>query len=344
MSKIWSFNLEFHSNNLGKEDDIGFLEYQVRQWYEELPLDLKLTNDQLEETTSRKLYKLRVMLRLRANLAIIHVYRPILHSATNIHRHLVLAKKAVDVARDTITLLISVNQVSSIYRDQQVLYNYFLVQALAVIFLAISHAPAEFLSYTRKDFFEALDLVKGFTMKSQASQRLWHTVQELKRLRDQIRCLDTKRPLGPNVVIRADSQFPSQPPVSVLQQPHKASRHSTAVHLPSTATIALQQQQQLTPMNGSTMSNDLLALFEGLGNVPFSPFAGEGAVLDMQPNMAQESSAAVSDSTPANPELQGMNGTPFMAHANSSSHLDATPPVYRNRNDDHFSNIWTELL
>lgn len=123
---------------------------------------------------------------LRKNQARISIYRPILHSATSIMENRHYAQNVVDVAKDTINTLTGVNQISDIYTTQQVMYNYFLVQALAVLFLSVAHAPAVFCTQTRQEFFAAIEMVKGFSTKSHVSKRLWRTIRGLKEMGDKI--------------------------------------------------------------------------------------------------------------------------------------------------------------
>jgi hypothetical protein len=96
------------------------------------------------------------------------------------------AQQVVDVAKDTINTLTGVNQISDIYRTQQVMYNYFLVQALAVLFLSVAHAPAVFCNQTRQEFYSAIEMIKGFSTKSHVSKRLWRTIRGLKDIGDKL--------------------------------------------------------------------------------------------------------------------------------------------------------------
>ena len=129
---------------------------------------------------------MRLLLYLRLNQARISIYRPTLNSATSILSSFPNASTVVDVARDTISLLTKINQITDIYRPQQVCYNYFLVQSLAVILLAVAHVPAEFVGKTRDEFYAALNLVKGFSTKSYIFKKLWQTIRELREVGEKI--------------------------------------------------------------------------------------------------------------------------------------------------------------
>jgi hypothetical protein len=188
-TKVWYHNIAYESGQNAKKDEIGFLDYQIVQWYQNLPESLQFNSHDLKrenEIPSRALRRLRMLMALRKNQARISIYRPILHSATSIMENRRHAQQVVDVAKETITILNGVNKISDIYRTQQVLYNYFLVQALAVLFLSVAHAPAVFCNQTREEFYAAIELVKGFSAKSHVSKRLWKTIRGLKDMNDKI--------------------------------------------------------------------------------------------------------------------------------------------------------------
>ncbi|GME25487.1 Casein kinase II regulatory subunit [Neofusicoccum parvum] len=92
------------------------------------------------------------------------------------------AQTVVDVAKDTINVLTHTNQTTDIYRSHQVMFNYFLISALAVLLLAVSHAPAHFSECCRDEFYMALDLVRGLSANSYVSKRLWRTIKILKEV------------------------------------------------------------------------------------------------------------------------------------------------------------------
>jgi hypothetical protein len=62
------------------------------------------------------------------------------------------------------------------------MFNYFLISALAVLFLAVAHAPAEFSQPSRDEFYMALELVRGLSSNSYVSKRLWKTIKTLKEV------------------------------------------------------------------------------------------------------------------------------------------------------------------
>jgi hypothetical protein len=110
----------------------------------------------------------------------IWLHTPVLHSASSIHDNLHLAQRAVDLAKETIHYLNRLNSQTNLYRKIQVFYHQFLTSAIAVLFLASTHAPMQFSASCRNEFYMALELVRDMSVKSFVSQRLWRTISSLK--------------------------------------------------------------------------------------------------------------------------------------------------------------------
>ena len=194
------------------------------------------------------------------------IYRPVLYSATNIMENRNYAQTAVDVAKDTIRVLTRLNETSDIYRTQQVCFNYFLVSALAVLFLAVAHAPLEFSGQVRDEFHMALDLVKGFGAKSYISKRLWRTVKDLKDVGPKLGVISRQTTLtNPNdphssaavaMAGLAGHQVDEMAAFPQLQDPNAAGS---------------------SPMTGQQMSRELTHLFEKAGGYVNNMFAQTNA-------------------------------------------------------------------
>jgi hypothetical protein len=191
-SKVWksvaSTSPDSPSELKISKEDISFLDFQVLNWHRSIPEPLKFIHpDSIHNTPSptpppRVIHRLQILLYLRANQMRILIYRPVLHTATTIMNYFDFAHTVVKVAKDTIRILTYVNRTSDIYRCQQTMFNYFLISGLAVLFLAVAHAPAEFSSECRDEFYMALDLVRGLSSESHVSKRLWRTVRTLKEV------------------------------------------------------------------------------------------------------------------------------------------------------------------
>lgn len=256
-SKVWCSvsNIEGSRSDI-KKDNIGYLDYQILQWQSSTPESLRFypsapPNDLAVPNRGQR--RLRVLLYLRTNQMRILIYRPVLHSATSIMENRSYAQSVVEVAKDTIRVLTRLNQTSDIYRSQQMCFNYFLISALAVLFLAVSHAPVEFNRQVRDEFYMALDLVKGFSTKSYISKRLWMTIKGLKEV-------------GPKLGLV------SRPPIPDTIDPHSSAAVAMAglAGHPVDEMTVFPSHQGLSPlnnspMNGQQMSYELTNLFEAAG-------------------------------------------------------------------------------
>ena len=188
-SKVWHSMGSDPSKPTISREEIGYLDYQVQIWHRQLPDDLRYdrtsglahSGNSISSVTPGQ-HRRQIILYLRANGMRILIYRPVLHSVASIMNNRNQAQTVVDVAKDTISVLTMINQTTQMYRTSQVLFNAFLTSALAVLFLAASHAPAMFAEQVREEFYLALDLVRGFSRGSWVSKRLWKTIRVLKEV------------------------------------------------------------------------------------------------------------------------------------------------------------------
>ncbi|PLN80638.1 C6 transcription factor [Aspergillus taichungensis] len=196
-ARVWKFVAAFNNTNEIKKDEMHYLDWQVLRWVADMPDALRLdpqTSSSSPSTTkstttvheTRGLRRLRCMLSLRANQLRLLIHRPVLHSAAHIVRYPTESQTVVDIAADTVRSITRLNATSDIYRLQQVTFNYFLVSALAVLFLAVAQTPAQFSARCKDEFYMALELVKGFSSRSYISRRLWTSLRGLRQLGPQL--------------------------------------------------------------------------------------------------------------------------------------------------------------
>lgn len=240
-------------------EEVGFIDYQILQWQKSIPPELQLPTANSQPATTRAIQRLQILLYLRANQMRILVYRPVLHSANSIQENLTYAGIVVELARDTIRALTHLNQTTDIYRAQQVCFNYFLISALAVIFLASCHAPVHFSSMCREEFYMALDLVKGFSNKSFVSKRLWKTIKGLKEV-------GPKLGLSPDDMNNGINGNMEDPHSSAALAMAGLAGHEISA-LPNTFAQEGMTGNGNSPVNGFQMSHEMTNLFEAaLGN------------------------------------------------------------------------------
>ncbi|ROW01361.1 hypothetical protein VMCG_05845 [Cytospora schulzeri] len=184
-AKIWRLVDYFDSVLIRelKPEDFENLDREILEWYETIPEDIKISGLHhqlpLPSTPTYNVERLQIWTRLRLNQIRIWLYTPVLHSASSIDKNAKLAQRAVDLSKETIRYLTILNTHTDVYRRIQVFYHHFLTSAIAVLFLASTHAPLRFSAQCREEFHMSLELIKDMSAKSWVSQRLWRTVKSL---------------------------------------------------------------------------------------------------------------------------------------------------------------------
>lgn len=137
----------------------------------------------------------------------ISIYRPFLHNPASAgvgtgsqqNQPNPAAETVTTIAKDTIRVLRHINNTTDIYRTQQMMFNHFLLSAMAVIFLAVSHSPGVFAESCREEFYMALDLVRGLSKDSIVSRRLWRMVKGMRDVAPKLGLVEgsvVERPAG----------------------------------------------------------------------------------------------------------------------------------------------------
>ena len=267
-SKVWqaTTNFEGPGNEIDKENIRG-LDYQTLQWHNSIPESLRFHPDHFVDmhVTDRGQRRLQVILYLRTNQMRALIYRPVLMSATNIMENKRYAQTAVDVGKDTIRVLTRLNETSDIYRKQQQCFNYFLTSALAVLFLAVAHAPVEFSRQVRDEFYMALDLIKRFSAKSYTSKRLWKAIKGLKEVGPKLGVISRQAMADP------DDAHSSAAVAMAGLAGHQVDEMAAFAQFPDINTAGS------SPLNGQQISQELTHLFEKAGGYSNNMFAQTGA-------------------------------------------------------------------
>lgn len=182
-----------------------------------------------------------------------------------------LATRTVELAKDTIRYLTHLNNTTNLYRRIQVFYHQFLTSAIAVLFLASTHAPLHFSAQCRTEFYMALELIKDMSARSWVSQRLWRTVQSLKAYAPRLGLQEE----DPRPVAMA-AGFGIQSPVpAAAAAPPSFSRQSSSIgtpvpgparlHRTASSTTAQQYPSPVRedPNNGIRLHSEMSRIFEG---------------------------------------------------------------------------------
>lgn len=268
-SKVWKATTKAPSQP--KAEKLSFLDFQVLQWERSIIPQLRLqsTDKNMLEGHSPIENTLRVFLYLHANQMRLFIFGRTLLSLNTINESLSHATRAVEGAKDSIRVLDRVNRTSNIYSAQQTSFNHFLVSALAVIFLAVCHAPSQFNDSCREEFFMALDLVRGFSSQSYIGKKLWRKIKHLKDIGPKLGILSYERHAGsqpgnlcPGTLSRVSSASAHIP---CLSDPVEVSQQWT----PSAAMLPPIDD----PLDPHELSNELTTLFDSIQPAHRTPLA-----------------------------------------------------------------------
>jgi hypothetical protein len=170
----------------------------VQQWYLGLKPQYQLRPAEVNmlQGHTRSENRIRLLFYFSVNQLQLFIFRHELMNCRAMNEELPNARLAVEAAKDNIRLLRRVSQTTDFYSAQQAPFNHFLVSALAVLFLAVCHAPYQFNNTCREEFVVALELIQGFSSESQVGKRLWKRVQHLKDIGLSLGLLPDKAPIG----------------------------------------------------------------------------------------------------------------------------------------------------
>lgn len=191
--RVWRFVRHFdpEASMDTPVDDVENLDQLIKNWYRELPKEVQLDLSDWEDlpqylsppVNSQKEYdiqRLQIWTWLRYNQIRMWLHTPILHTHSSIMDNLRHAEVAVTLAKNTIRYLAHLNNTTNVYRKMQIFYHQFLSSAITILFVASCHAPVNFSSSCRDEFYMALELLKDMSAKSWVSKRLWSTVKSLR--------------------------------------------------------------------------------------------------------------------------------------------------------------------
>jgi hypothetical protein len=111
----------------------------------------------------------------------ISLYKHNLFSLESIAQNPEQSHKAVSTAAETIRSCKNLQATTAMYQLQAVHFNFFVLSAVAALYLAVRHAPLEF-SNTPKDIFTGLEILKPYCISSRLSKRVETLENAMKRL------------------------------------------------------------------------------------------------------------------------------------------------------------------
>ncbi|KAI0188128.1 fungal-specific transcription factor domain-containing protein [Xylaria flabelliformis] len=248
-------------------------EFLIRNWVDSMPAHLQFNHGLTLHTQPRVLRRLCAILYLRGN-----------HLRTLIHRHHVLspslvqadiqnARLAVDIAKNSIQVLVNLAETSDIYARQQSTFNYFLLSALSVMLLAVCNAPKIFFNSCHDSFSSAVELVRSFSRESLAGRRLWNSIRGL---------LPAVRALGLKIGSEA-SNGQHVGSRNAIQQQGSGTNQDHSELMPQVTPFALSPEGSL---NTFQIGEDLMDLFNVIGHADGEMLMHEDPLLALDPNYA----------------------------------------------------------
>jgi len=165
-------------------ESLDFFQYRLDQWQEkQIPQELRFVYD---GPSVSRIRHIRTLLYLRANHLRLLMMRPVLCcSNLDIVAEAPSLTMAVNIACETIRILVELNTSTDIYQLQETQYNYFFVTALGVLLVVLSQKSQlsaskvlqdvqieqTTLEEARSSLSTALDLLQSLAAASSASRR-----------------------------------------------------------------------------------------------------------------------------------------------------------------------------
>ncbi|KAJ5995544.1 hypothetical protein N7481_002521 [Penicillium waksmanii] len=182
-SRVWEALPPYGSSSqwIPKEKE-DYLEFVTQEWLLSIPKELQFRHPRVgiaPRNQPRKLHRLRTLCYLRGNYMRLLIHRHHVLNPENIKADMQSARLVVDIAKDSIEVLVHLNGTSDIYVRQQAIYHFYLLSGLAIMLLAVCHAPNMFAETCKDPFVSAVELVKGFSRHSSASRKLWKSIRGL---------------------------------------------------------------------------------------------------------------------------------------------------------------------
>lgn len=275
-SKVWEAIPSFGPTLHPMPDTlVDKLDLETQEWYHSIPFNLQLRHPRLgmaETSQPPALQRLRTMLYLRANHARCLLYRHYLLSPITVSQNLKRAWLVVNIAEDSIEVLTHVRMTTELYAGQPHAFHYFLMSALAIVFLAVCHAPAEFTKHCRAKFFDATELVKSFSQHSLACKRLWRTIRSLlHRLKSVGLQINGDETIPAHLSsIAAGENAPAMLNYKGLQGASGRQASASSNPIVGNAPIDIYGTPHLST-DGSDIDRDFMSVFDALGQGYFQP-------------------------------------------------------------------------
>jgi hypothetical protein len=181
------------TDNCKWQERLSFLQYRLEQWEQRIDGDFQLAGQ--DQRTDQANTMLRTILHLRANHLRILMARSFLCANLRTVAPMDIWSTSVDVAVDTISVLVDLDSSTKAYRFQQTQFNCFLISALGIILLAVTQetfnqsspssngqpipVPPVTAINARQSAMAAMNLLHSQANSSYHSRRVWEYIRNL---------------------------------------------------------------------------------------------------------------------------------------------------------------------
>ena len=109
------------------------------------------------------------------------LYKHNLFSSDSIAQNPDFSRKTVSIASETIQSCNNLQKTTPMYELQAVHFNFFVLSAVAALYLAVRHAPLQF-SESSKDIFTGIGILRPYCTLDRLCERVWTLENAMKRL------------------------------------------------------------------------------------------------------------------------------------------------------------------
>ncbi|THC95212.1 hypothetical protein EYZ11_005328 [Aspergillus tanneri] len=289
-TKIWGLVVGWRSRSRSATSDYcSYLDFQVQQWIQSIPRELRFDPSERGSGSAPQtdnVMMLQVLLALQANQLRILVYRQNLLSGESIETNVSGASVAVETAKSTVHMLDYFSRISEIYFQRPEPFNYFLISALAALFLAVLHAPSQFSQVCRPEFYAAVNMVRKSSTRARTSRRLQKIIRSLKLIRlnlppgRDVPCHQRERKHSQQHRIAQSASLPTATPsANPVSQPNQQQQNPASATPTPQVAASLWSFSPAPTMTDDHARNDnscedLTSFFELAGGLYFDPRTG----------------------------------------------------------------------
>ena len=199
------------------QDALSYLDFQTVQWYNRLPMHLKINTQHFRGQQAFHIRYTNAVLFTRKSHLRNLIYRPVLQTASRMSQFDHLADIAISVAQEALDFLKDMFEKTTFVKSEPIFFKHLWLTALGNLLLAVVNSSFRVWDRVRGDLDAALNIIKTLSDQSVTLMRLWQRLQGLQQLHT--RLSQNARVEQGNQEPHAQSEhpntFPSQVPTAI---------------------------------------------------------------------------------------------------------------------------------